>query len=86
MANTQLTIIGKPDCHLCDVASGVIDGVIAELGPAAEVEVEKLSILDDAELHERYWEQIPVILIDGVEHAHWHVDPAALRAAILGAS
>ncbi|HET8896975.1 MAG TPA: glutaredoxin family protein [Protaetiibacter sp.] len=84
MSTTQLTIIGKPDCHLCDVAAGVIDGVIAELGPAAQIEVEKLSILDDAELHERYWEQIPVILVDGVEHAHWHVDPAALRDAILG--
>lgn len=83
MPAVQLTIIGKPDCHLCDVAAGVIDEVVAGLGPEADVEVAKLSILDDSGLHEKYWEQIPVILVNGREHAHWHVDAAALRAAIL---
>ncbi len=85
MPDVQLTIIGKPDCHLCDVAAGVIAEVVAGLDASATVEVEKLSILDDSELHEKYWEQIPVILVNGVEHAHWHVDPVALRTAILGA-
>ena len=79
----QLTIIGKPECHLCDVAAGVIDEVVTDLGPEVAVEVEKLSILDDSSLHEKYWEKIPVILVNGTEHAHWHVDPAGLRAAIL---
>ena len=86
MSHVRLTIIGKPECHLCDVAGEVIDGVVRELRSAAsdrQVTVERLSILDDPELHERYWEQIPVVLVDGREHAHWHVDPAALRAAIL---
>lgn len=86
MSDVLLTIIGKPECHLCDVAAGVIDGVITELetsAPDRSVAVEKLSILDDAELHERYWEQIPVILVNGSKHAQWRVDPVALRAAIL---
>jgi hypothetical protein len=79
----RLTIVGKPDCHLCDVASEVVGGVVADLGPSADVAVDKVSILDDPALHERYWEQIPVILVNGVEHAHWRVDPDALRTAIL---
>jgi len=83
----QLTIIGKPECHLCDVAVGVIDQVLAEL-PAGSpsVTVQKLSILDDAKLHDSYWEQIPVILINGEKHAHWRVESDRLRTAILDAT
>ena len=43
----------------------------------------KRSILDEPELHERYWEKIPVVLLNGAEHAHWHVEPDKLRIAIL---
>ena len=90
MPNVTVTLIGKPDCHLCDVAGEVISGVVGDgvvsdpvSGRARDVAVEKVSILDDEELRERYWEQIPVVLVDGVELSHWHVDSAALRAAIL---
>jgi hypothetical protein len=79
----QLTIVGKPDCHLCDVAEAVVHTVVTDLDGTASVVVSKRSILEDAELHARYWEQIPVILVNGVEHSHWHVDPDALRVAIL---
>lgn len=84
----DLTIIGKPDCHLCDVATEVIEQVLGELAsiqPHQQVTVEKLSILDDPALHELYWEQIPVVLIDGEKHSQWRVDPARLRVAILNA-
>lgn len=83
-AAVQLTLIGKPDCHLCDVAQSVIDGVLGELDASTAVTLDKRSILDDPELYERYWEKIPVLLIDGREHAHWHVDAAALRGALEG--
>jgi hypothetical protein len=29
-----------------------------------------------------YWEQIPVTLIDGVQHDFWHVSEERLRAAL----
>ena len=83
MSAVQLTIIGKPDCHLCDVAESVIDSVVSDLEASASVTIEKKSILDDAELHELYWEKIPVILVNGVEHAHWRVNADQLRTAIL---
>ncbi len=83
MAAVELTIIGKPDCHLCDVAQSVIDAVVTELEADVPTTIVKRSILDDPELHERYWEKIPVILVNGSEHAHWHVDAQKLRTAIL---
>jgi hypothetical protein len=81
----ELTLIGKPQCHLCDVAQAVVDQVVGELEPSRPVTVEHRSIADDAALYEQYWEQIPVLLVNGSEHAHWHIDPDRLRAAILEA-
>lgn len=78
---TRLTLVSKPDCHLCDVAREVVDTVVADL-PEGSVEIEELSILDDRELYERWWEKIPVILIDDRLHAHWRVAPDRLRTAL----
>ena len=80
---TTLTLIGKPDCHLCDVAREIIEAVVAEL-PEDRVEVEELSIADDPALYARWWEKIPVVLIDGQLHGHWRVSPDRLRAALGG--
>jgi len=81
-----LTLIGKPGCHLCDDARDVVTSVVAELAgeaSAPSVTVEELSILDDAELHEKYVEEIPVLLLNGRVHNIWRVDAARLRQAIL---
>ncbi len=74
----RVTLIGKPDCHLCDRAREVVARVTAELGERFE----ELSILDDPELAERYWEQIPVTLVDGEQHDFWRVSEDRLRAAL----
>jgi predicted thioredoxin/glutaredoxin len=81
---TTLTLIGKPDCHLCDVASEVIDAVVAELPDAAaeQIEIVEASIQDDPALYDLWWEKIPVILIDGELHSHWRVSPDRLRHAL----
>jgi hypothetical protein len=80
---TTLTLIGKPDCHLCEVARAVVEAVVAEL-PEDAVEVEELSIADDPALYAQWWEKIPVVLIDGELHGHWRVSPDRLRAALGG--
>ena len=82
---TTLTLISKPDCHLCDVAREVVETVLAEL-PEDSVEVEELSIADDPALYAQWWEKIPVVLIDGALHGHWRVSPDRLRAALLAGS
>ncbi|HKP07996.1 MAG TPA: glutaredoxin family protein [Microbacterium sp.] len=78
---TTVTLIGKPDCHLCDVAREVVETVVAEL-PEDSVDVEELSIADDPSLYAQWWEKIPVVLIDGELHGHWRVSPDRLRAAL----
>lgn len=79
VASTRLTLIGKPDCHLCDDARAVIDSVIAG---RPDVTLDELSIHDDAELNEKYWDEIPVLMIDGRVHAIWRIDAERLRAAL----
>lgn len=78
---TTLTLISKPDCHLCDVAREIVDVVVADL-PEDQVEVEELSIADDPALYQQWWEKIPVVLIDDRLHAHWRLDARRLRAAL----
>jgi glutaredoxin len=80
---TTLTLIGKPGCHLCDVAREVVEAVVAEL-PDDAIEVEELSIADDPSLYAQWWEKVPVVLIDGRLHGHWRVSPDRLRTALAG--
>jgi hypothetical protein len=85
---TTLTLIGKPDCHLCDVAREVVDRVLADLPDAVAdaVEVHEASIQDDPALHDLWWEKIPVLLIDDRLHGHWRISPDRLRAALTEAA
>ncbi|MEU2788422.1 glutaredoxin family protein [Streptomyces sp. NPDC007100] len=77
-ADSTVTLIGKPGCHLCDVAQEVIEKVCAETGASWE----KKDITQDEELYRKYWEQIPVVLVDGAQHDFWRVDPQRLRKAL----
>ena len=79
VASTRLTLIGKPDCHLCDDARAVIHSVI---DGRDDVALEELSIHDDAELNAKYWDEIPVLLIDGRVHGIWRFDAERLRGAL----
>jgi glutaredoxin len=73
-----VTLLSKPGCHLCDDAREVISRVAAAFGvPWDEVDITK-----DDDLHRRYWEQIPVTLVDGVQHDFWQVSEERLRAAL----
>ena len=76
----RVVLIGKADCHLCDEARAVVARVTAELGETFE----ERSVLDDPALHELYWEQIPVTLVDGAQHDFWRVSEDRLRAALQG--
>lgn len=82
---TTVTLLGKPDCHLCEVARGVVEQVVSELPDqvADRIEVVEASILEDPALYDVWWEKIPVVLIDDRLHAHWRVAPERLRDALL---
>jgi len=79
----QLTLIGKPGCHLCDEAHAVVTAVLFELGSSGSPRLNQLSILDDAALAERFADDIPVLMIDGEVHSIHRVDAATLRARIV---
>ena len=80
MESARITLIGKPGCHLCDDARVVVARVAEDTG----VGWTELSILDDEKLAELYWEQIPVVLVDGAQHDFWRVDEQRLRRALEG--
>lgn len=74
----RITLLSKPGCHLCDDAREVVARVAGELG----VPWEEISIEGSEELQEKYWEMIPVTLIDGMQHDFWRVNESRLRAAL----
>jgi hypothetical protein len=73
-----VTLIRKPGCHLCDDAQAVIEKVCAELGSSWQ----QRDITRDEELYRKYWEQIPVVLVDGAQHDFWRVREDRLRRAL----
>ncbi|MER6274527.1 glutaredoxin family protein [Streptomyces sp900105755] len=74
----SVTLIRKPGCHLCDDAQVVVEKVCGDLG----VHWEQQDITQDSRLHDLYWEQIPVVLVDGEQHTFWRVNEERLRKAL----
>lgn len=74
----RITVIGKPDCHLCHDARAVVARVCGDLG----LSWEELSILDDPALMDEFWEKIPVVQVDGRTVDFWTVDEARLRSLL----
>lgn len=68
----------RPGCHLCVDALEIVLGEAA----AAGAEVVRHDIDTDPDLQARYGELIPVVVIDGVQHAQWFVDAQRLRTAL----
>ena len=64
-----ITLYSKPGCHLCDRAKEVLDRCRQQ----AEFTFEAVDITGHPELEPRYGQDIPVILLDGVEIARHFV-------------
>ncbi|WP_019875068.1 glutaredoxin family protein [Sporichthya polymorpha] len=77
-AQPRVTVLTKPGCGLCEKAMVVIEEVCTDLG----VGWTEIDITKDEDLFAKWWEQIPVTLVDGVQHTFWRVDPDRLRAAL----
>jgi glutaredoxin len=74
----RIQLLGKPGCHLCEEAKGVVQSVCAELRLALEL----IDIEEHPELYERFKEEIPVLLLDGRKIFKYHIEPEALRNAL----
>jgi glutaredoxin len=78
MAKPQVVLITKADCHLCADARDAVGRVTASLGiDWAEQSVEELP-----ELRDRYAEEIPVLLVDGIQRDFWKIDEARLERVL----
>jgi len=56
--------------------------VIAAVCAEESVDWAERDITGDAELTERYTDEIPVTFVDGKQHDYWRVNPDRLRAAL----
>jgi glutaredoxin len=74
----EVSIYSRSNCHLCEVALEVLNGLQNELG----FTITKIFIDGNTELEEKYGEQVPVILINNEPHDFFRVDPERFRLAI----
>ena len=75
MAIPDVVLITKADCHLCEAARDAVGRVTAALG----LEWTEQLVDNQPELRERYAEEIPVVLVDGVQRDFWKIDETRLE-------
>jgi hypothetical protein len=78
MATPRVVLITKSECHLCDEARDAVGRVTASLGLGWTEE----SVDHSPELRERYAEEIPVVLVDGVQRDFWKIDENRLQRVL----
>jgi glutaredoxin len=75
---TQLTLYGKPGCHLCEEAREVVL-TVRERHP---FELEEIDITRDPALEALYRERIPVVVIDGEEALELVIEATELERCL----
>jgi glutaredoxin len=74
-----VTLYGRPDCHLCDVAR---EQLLALRDEGLAFELREFDIEEDDELLARYLERIPVIELEGEVVSELGLDRGGLRARL----
>ena len=75
---TQLTLYGKPGCHLCEEARAVV----LDVRTRHPFELEEVDITRDPALEAVYRERIPVIAIDGQEALELVIEATELERCL----
>lgn len=73
-----VTLLGRAGCHLCDDARAVVLAVAGRTGAS----VTEIDVDTDPELRAEYGDLVPVVLVDGVQHGYYTVDPDRLERAL----
>lgn len=74
----RIRLLTRSGCHLCAAARETVGTVAARHGVAwGEVLID-----GDADLTARYGEEVPVLLVDGVQRDFWVIDPDRLERLI----
>ena len=76
---TALVLVyGKPGCQLCDEAVDLLD----EAAERFVFEVQRVNILEDQDLFEKYRYLVPVLRIDGIQRLTLRFNLQELEAAL----
>ncbi|WP_427172364.1 glutaredoxin family protein [Arthrobacter sp. 92] len=78
MAKPDVVLITKADCHLCEEARDAVGRVTAALG----LQWSEQLVDNRPELRERYAEEIPVVLVDGIQRDFWKIDETRLARVL----
>ena len=78
MVNPDVVLLTKADCHLCAAARDAVGRVTAGLG----LDWTEQSVDGDDALRDRYAEEIPVVLVDGIQRDFWKIDEARLERVL----
>ena len=79
----RVTFVTRAGCTLCAEAEPLVRSEAERARAAYEVvDVDRDASPQD---RQRWTDKVPVVLLDGVEHAYWTVDRAALRTALKAA-
>ncbi len=74
----RVVLLGRRGCHLCEVARQTVQETCQRSGVGwVERDVDA-----SPELLAAYATKVPVVLVDGREHATWHVDAEGLATAL----
>jgi len=76
----EVTIYGRPGCHLCDDALEALRGLAASTGGFG---IREVDIESDDVLMRRFLEKIPVLEVDGEVVSELESDPAEIRTCLV---
>jgi hypothetical protein len=77
-----VTLYGKPDCHLCDVAEDRLKSLSRRVG----LTYRKVDIQSAPDLFERFRYRIPVIEVEGGATLDWPVTSEQMWSAVRAAA
>jgi glutaredoxin len=72
---SELTLLTRAGCHLCETAAETV----ARIGAEAGLVPRAVDVDTDPELQAEYGDRVPVVLLDGREHSYFTVDVERLR-------
>ena len=76
----KVTLYTKAECGLCEEA----EEMLRRLQPDIRFELEYVNVETDSVAHERYWDRIPVVAVEGREVAAAPIDEGRLRTILAG--
>lgn len=79
----RVVLYGRMGCHLCHDVRATIHRGLAAVG-LGSADVAEVDVDTDPELAARYGDWVPVVVVDGVELAHYRLDEDRFVRALQG--